>query len=350
MVTKTYEEAVDALVNQLCDSGARGLKQLVEDGALGVGQMTNRELQEAWTEQFSEPLLLTNPDENPNVISYIDPKLHDYVVLALADVHDYLERRHAANPRGSDKWDKYVLHTVRDAVEATHDTFRRILAWQNAGADPQKLEAIARAGGYEAILKDRSAQTRLQNILDRCVRRRLLDVRHAFCEAGWLGAPTQLALNASGPPIYEDLRKEEPGRRLHLSYRVTPNSGAPHKIVAVTFEISDSDNPNAPVVSIRDTFAEPADKAVQEILDRLESPGPGVYEVKLPGFDDGTDKTDHLIKWARADSRADVLEKYPGSAVLLLNFEPPETDIDDTIGSTAETDSESDLDDARFSM
>jgi hypothetical protein len=76
------------------------------------------------------------------------------------------------------------------------------------------------------------------------------------------------------------------------------------------------------------------------------SGGPGVYEVELPGFDGGTDATDHLIKWVRASSRADVVAQYPGSGISLLDFVPPETAIDDTIEPAAEADPGSGLNDA----
>ena len=67
MVTKSYDEAVTALVDQLYDdSDLEHLKEIIEDGKLGVRQMTNSQLQNEWALQFSEALTLTDPDTNPN--------------------------------------------------------------------------------------------------------------------------------------------------------------------------------------------------------------------------------------------------------------------------------------------
>lgn len=53
-----------------------------------------------------------------------------------------------------------------------------------------------------------------------------------------------------------------------------------------------------------------------------------VFEVVLPGFDGGTDETDHLVRWVAADSEDQVWAKYPDAQVLPLGVT---TDIDEVL-------------------
>lgn len=43
-----------------------------------------------------------------------------------------------------------------------------------------------------------------------------------------------------------------------------------------------------------------------------------LFEVEFPGFDGGTDETDHLIKWVTADNEAQVEQSSPGCKVQPL--------------------------------
>ena len=53
-----------------------------------------------------------------------------------------------------------------------------------------------------------------------------------------------------------------------------------------------------------------------------------VFEVVLPGFDGGTDETDHLVRWVAADSEDQVRAKYPEAQVSPLEIT---TDIDEVL-------------------
>lgn len=53
-----------------------------------------------------------------------------------------------------------------------------------------------------------------------------------------------------------------------------------------------------------------------------------VFEVVLPGFDGGTDETDHLVRWVAADSEDQVRAKYPEAQVSPLGIT---TDIDEVL-------------------
>ena len=56
------------------------------------------------------------------------------------------------------------------------------------------------------------------------------------------------------------------------------------------------------------------------------------FEAALPGYNGGTDETDHLIKWGFADTQAQVQAHYPGCTVYPLDddfaLEEVTTDFD----------------------
>ena len=58
-------------------------------------------------------------------------------------------------------------------------------AWRESGADDISVKAIAKAGGYAAIMADEAKQIALQDILDSAMTERTANVRNALSDSGW---------------------------------------------------------------------------------------------------------------------------------------------------------------------
>lgn len=64
---RDYEQVVEALSNQIYECmDFDQFKDAVENGLIGVRQMTNEQMIQAWKSQFDELLIITDPESNPN--------------------------------------------------------------------------------------------------------------------------------------------------------------------------------------------------------------------------------------------------------------------------------------------
>lgn len=140
----------------------------------------------------------------------------------------------------------YAPHNPRAVVPA--DTAQ---AWKDAGASASDLEAIAKAGGYPALLDDDKKTEDLQDILDSCLHARLIAVRTHLREMGWTGEQ------------YGELRTEAPHMTLALDHRLR-QVGAGRNIVGIEYVVLDASQQESyrrsePIVRMKEAMGEPAE-------------------------------------------------------------------------------------------
>jgi len=97
-------------------------------------------------------------------------------------------------------------------------------AWKESGADDKAIDAIAKAGGYDAILADESKQIALQDILDPAMAERLFNVRAQLQNLGW-------EIKGNGSDLWFTVSF---GRQHRLSHEVK-SVGAGRNVVAITW-------------------------------------------------------------------------------------------------------------------
>jgi len=66
-IRRTYERAVEELVESIADAfSLKELTDIVENGLIGVRQMSNVTLRTEWRIRFDRRLQLIDPESNPN--------------------------------------------------------------------------------------------------------------------------------------------------------------------------------------------------------------------------------------------------------------------------------------------